>query len=222
MSSHTFPETSVLPVDPWIAPWVALTEYRNQVVDIWLAALSDWPFFPHASGSTAESGSRLLPEPKEGMDQTKPIDQAKEAQSESTEPPREMPQQVHVESQPHAAGKPIRKRTSRRSTGDTKGPERTGRASPAVMAGLRHRSYSVKLAAVSAMATNKKLRTEEAIPLLQRIVDNQTIRRRDPELRTAAKAVLQQSRQETSRRSAQASSKRSPAKPNSRRRKATV
>lgn len=203
--------------------WIALTEYRNQVVDIWLAALSDWPFLPHASGSTAESGSSLLPQP-EVMDPIKPISQAKEAQSESTEAPSETPQQAHGESQPHA-GKPIRKirkQTSGRPTGDTKGPERTGRASPAVMAGLRHRSYSVKLAAVSAMATNKKLRTEEAIPLLQRILDNQTIRRRDPELRTAAKAVLQKSRQEISRRSAQASSKRSPAKPKSRRRKATV
>jgi hypothetical protein len=241
MSSQTFADTTAPQRDLSIVPWDALREYQDQVVNCWHTALN-WPFFFHASAGTEktdsiwsqqkgatesvwpdiESEGAMMPHrPEEAVNQTQPNDQAKDAESGPTEARRETPDQPQGESRPHD-GKPARKRVPRQPAEDKKGPERTGRAAPAVLDGLRHRSYSVKLAAVSAMTTNKKLRTQEAIPLLQRIVDNQTIRRRDPELRAAAKAVLEQSRKETGRRSTRTAQKRSPARAKSRRQRATA
>lgn len=236
MSSSTLAETDTLGKEPLSSPWAALLDYQEQVANFWRASLSGWPLFPHASAGDEEirsvsSPSRTLVDvpqdsglskaasqrPEDAVNQTQSSGEANRTGFAS--PPERHPptSKERREGQSHP-GKPAAKRAQREHPKDKKGPERTGRAAPAVLAGLRHRSYSVKLAAVSAMSTNKKLRTQEAVPLLKRIVDNQTIRRRDPELRTAAKTVLQKSRQETAKRSPQAAQQRSPATSKSHRR----
>ena len=229
-------ETSTLQTEPWIAPWAVLREYQEHVADFWLAAFSGWPYlFPGLRGRqqidlTLPQQERLtdsarpdvaseaywVDRAEEVMDQMQGGDQANDAEPTSTEADREAPGQTQRESRPHAV-KPARKRAPRPAARDQKEIERTG---PGVLEGLRHRSHTVKLAAVSAMATNKKLRTQGAIPLLERIVDNETIQRRAPELRTAAKKVLQQTRREGASRRAEAARNRSTARSKSRRRAA--
>lgn len=229
-------ETSTLPTEPWIAPWAALREYQEHVADFWLAAFSGWPYlFPGLRGTRQidlilpqqESSTDLgrpdgaseadwVARAEEVIGRMQPKDQANDAESESTETDREAPGQAEPERPPHAV-KPARKRASRPAARDQKEIERTG---PGVLEGLRHRSHNVKMAAVSAMATNKKLRTQGAIPLLERIVDNDTIQRRAPELRTAAKKVLQQTRREGASRRTEAAQNRSTARSKSRRRAA--
>ena len=68
---------------------------------------------------------------------------------------------------------------------------RDKRAVPALVKALGDRSTSVKSSVVSAMKSNRMYRTPEALPLLQRIVDNKMIRRQSPGLWREAQMLLQ-------------------------------
>jgi len=68
---------------------------------------------------------------------------------------------------------------------------RDKRAVPALVKALGDRSTSVKFLVVSAMKSNRMYRTPEAVPLLQRIVDNKMIQRQSPGLWREAQMLLQ-------------------------------
>ena len=67
MSSQTPPETSLMEIEPWIAPWAALSEYQSNLANFWLAAFSGWPFFSPGVESAPEDDSADAPPQGKGQ-----------------------------------------------------------------------------------------------------------------------------------------------------------
>ena len=206
----------------WAAPWIVWREYQNRVAGAWLASLAYGSPFSFADACTEatdearpEDGASHEPAPPdpesdaavllgalERVDLRPETARVNEAEREVKEVRPGAPSQAQQASN----GRP---RTPRRPAQNSSEVERTASG---ILDGLRDRTYSVKRAAVSAMTTNKRFRTEKSIPLLERIADSATIRQRNPELCTDAKKVLHQIREDSAKQSAPASRRRSGAK----------
>jgi hypothetical protein len=71
---------------------------------------------------------------------------------------------------------------------------RDPRSVPALIGVLKDRSGLVRMTVVQAMETNRMYRRPEAIPLLERIVANRTVRKHSPGLWAKAGAILERIR----------------------------
>ena len=42
MSSQTLARSSLLRIEPWIEPWIALAEYEINIANLWRTVFRDW------------------------------------------------------------------------------------------------------------------------------------------------------------------------------------
>lgn len=182
--------------EPKLGSWNSLFMLQKEALNFWRIALSGYKCFVVPSPNEVKIGSSLLSEEfpatagEDAPSPAKVVDQNTSTETRSPTTPKEQEQgrrSASLSPKKHAVRHPseVKNKLKRR--------ERTAQS---VLAGLRNRSLVAKSAAIAAMQSNKRYRTQKAIPLVQRIVDNKSLRERKPELLTAARTVLHMTREE--------------------------